>query len=127
MQQKLDAEHQEQIERVNREREVQKRQALQRWHTQKREEEKRRRMLEKARIKQAFKVCSIEVAAQSFVAFKDASYLYSRSNQQRARSREHSLLAEKRFREYDTGGVQSTMAAERSTVTYHQQNEKKKK
>ena len=68
----------EQMERVNREREIQKKHALQRWHTQKREEERRRKCLEKARIKQAFKASSIEAAAASMAAFKDASYLYSK-------------------------------------------------
>lgn len=48
---KLIMEQNEEIERLNKEREIQKKIALQKWHAQKREDDKKKRMLERSRIK----------------------------------------------------------------------------
>ena len=44
-------EQNEEIERLNKEREVQKKIALQKWHAAKREDDRKKRMLERSRIK----------------------------------------------------------------------------
>ena len=48
---KLQMEQSEEIERLNKEREIQKKIALQKWHAQKREDDRKKRMLERQRIR----------------------------------------------------------------------------